>query len=93
MDNQRELYHKAVNDWLARNGYTTVSEHIIDVIISVLMTRDGVLMGGSFAQAVCNNDLRETVNRADAEVFENLKKIMSAYHNISIYEYQFLQLK
>jgi hypothetical protein len=89
MDNQRELYRKAVIDWLNRNEYT-ISEHIIDVIISVLMTRDKVLTGGSFAQAVCNNDLREAVNRADTEVFDNLKKIMSAYHNISIYEYQFL---
>jgi hypothetical protein len=89
MDNQRELYRKAVIDWLSRNDYT-ISEHIIDVIISVLMTRDKVLIGGSFAQAVCNNDLREAVNRADTEVFDNLKKIMSAYHNISIYEYQFL---
>lgn len=90
MDNQREIYRKAVIDWLTRNEYTTISQHIIDVIISVLMTRDKVLTGGSFAQAVCNNDLREAVNRADTEVFDNLKKIMSAYHNISIYEYQFL---
>jgi hypothetical protein len=89
MDNQRELYRKAVIDWFTRNEYTA-SEHITDVIISVLMTRDKVLIGGSFAQAVCNNDLREAVNRADTEVFDNLKKIMSAYHNISIYEYQFL---
>ena len=89
MDNQRELYRKAVIDWLTRNEYTA-SEHITDVIISVLMTSDKVLIGGSFAQAVCNNDLREAVNRADTEVFDNLKLIMSAYHNISIYEYQFL---
>ena len=89
MDNQREIYRKAVIDWLTRNEYT-ISEHITDVIISVLMTRDKLLTGGSFAQAVCNNDLREAVNRADTEVFDNLKKIMSAYHNISIYEYQFL---
>jgi hypothetical protein len=89
MDNQRELYRKAVIDWLTRNEYTA-SVHITDIIISVLMTRDKVLIGGSFAQAVCNNDLREAVNRADTEVFDNLKMIMSAYHNISIYEYQFL---
>ena len=90
MDNQREIYRKAVIDWLTRNEYTA-SEHITDIIISVLMTRDKVLIGGSFAQAVCNNDLREAVNRADTEVFDNLKKIMSAYHNISncFYEYKF----
>lgn len=91
MENQRNLYRNAVIDWLIRNEYTTISEHIIDVIISVLMTRDKVLIGGSFVQAVCNNDLREAVNRADTEVFENLKLIMSAYHNISncFYEYKF----
>ena len=90
MDNQREIYRKAVIDWLTRNEYTA-SEHITDIIISVLMTRDKVLIGGSFAQAVCNNDLREAVNRADTEVFDNLKMIMSAYHNISncFYEYKF----
>ena len=94
MDNQRELYRKAVIDWLTRNEYTA-SEHITDIIISVLMTRDKVLIGGSFAQAVCNNDLREAVNRADTEVFDNLKMIMSAYHNISncFYEYKFSNKK
>jgi hypothetical protein len=85
--NQRELYREAVIDWLMRNEYNT-TEHIIDIIISVLMTRDSVLIGGDFAKAVCNNDLRGVVSKADTEVFENLKKIMSAYHNISIYEYQ-----
>ncbi len=87
MDNQREIYRKAVIDWVNRNEYS-VSEHIIDVIISVLMTRDKVLIGGSFAQAICNNDLNQAVGRADTEVFENLKKIISAHNNISIYEYQ-----
>jgi hypothetical protein len=84
--NKRELYRTAIIDWLNRNNYKA-SEHIIDVMISVLFTRDSVLIGGGFAKALCDNDLFGVARNADNEVFENLKIIISAYHNISVYEY------
>lgn len=52
-----------------------VSEHIIDIMISVMMTRDNVLQGGSFVQAVVANDLRDTVARADDDCSKHLRII------------------
>ena len=40
--------------------------HVIQVGASVLMTKDGFQQGGSFVQAVVNNDLLGAVNRADS---------------------------
>jgi hypothetical protein len=80
---KKEIYRIAVVEWLGRNNYRT-SEHIIEIIISVLFTRDGVLIGGSFVQALCKNDLFAVANFADSEVFANLKLIILAYHNIRI---------
>jgi hypothetical protein len=82
-----EVYRVAVVEWLGKNNYK-VSEHIIDIIISVLQTRDGEhSMAGSFVKALCNNDLRETFRYADNEVLQNMKTILLAYHNISVYEF------
>jgi hypothetical protein len=81
-----ETYRAAVVEWLGRNQYR-VTEHIIGIIVSVLTTRDDVMIGGSFAKAVCDNDLFGVARCADKEVFENLKTILSAYHNISVAEY------
>lgn len=83
---KHEIYRTAVVEWLGKNQYRA-SEHIIDIIISVLFTRDDVQIGGQFAQALCNNDLFGVSRFADTEVFENLKTIILAYHNISIAEY------
>jgi len=52
-----------------------VSEHIIDVMISAMMTKDSVLHGGSFVQAVVNNDLRDAISRADTECLKQLRII------------------
>jgi len=39
------------------------------------MTKDNVLQGGSFVQAVIDNNLREAFNRADADCIKNLRII------------------
>ena len=39
--------------------------HIIEIGASVMMTRDGVLPGGSFVHAIVNNDLATAVGCAD----------------------------
>ena len=51
------------------------------VIISVMMTRDDVLQGGGFVQAICQNDLRNAVGRADSDCIKHLKLITMAYSN------------
>lgn len=71
---QRAIQHS--NEWRE-----DVSDHIIDIIISVMMTRDNVLEGGGFVQAICKNDLRNAVGRADGECIKHLKLIAMAYSN------------
>jgi hypothetical protein len=69
---ERENYKVAAIDLASRYGYK-VSEHIIDVMISVMMNRDGVQRGGSFVEAICNNNLDEACSRADDECINYLR--------------------
>jgi hypothetical protein len=70
----RNKYREAVIHFLNRYN-EQVSEHIIDVMISVMMTRDNVLQGGSFVQAVVGNNLKETISRADTDCSKNIRII------------------
>ena len=70
----RNKYKEAVIHFLNRYN-EQVSDHIIDVMISVMMTRDKVLQGGSFVQAVVANDLKESISRADTDCGKNLRII------------------
>lgn len=54
------------------------SSHIIDICSSVMMLRDGVLHGGSFVQAVVDNDLTKSLACADSECRDNLLTIVVA---------------
>jgi hypothetical protein len=47
-------------------------DHIINIGRSVMMTRDNVLIGGGFVQAVNANDLSSAVERADSVCQKNL---------------------
>lgn len=40
--------------------------HVIDIAVSVLFTRDGILQGGSFVDAIVKNDLEAAFSRADS---------------------------
>ena len=78
MDNNwqqiRDDYKQAVIHFANRYG-VEVSEHIIDVMISVMMTRDNIQQGGSFVQAVVANNLKEAISRADTECGNQLRII------------------
>jgi len=76
----RDKYRTAVVHFLNRYN-EQVSEHIIDVMISVMMTRDNVLQGGSFVQAIVGNNLREAISRADDDCGKNLRIITICCHN------------
>ena len=74
MNKTYNAYKDAVVRFL--NDYEeTASNHIIEIMISVMMTRDNLIQGGSFVQAVVNNDLRKAVTRADKECTAHLKII------------------
>lgn len=61
------------------NENYVINPHIVNIIASVMMTRDGVgLKGGSFVQAVIDNDLHGAISRADNECYQNLKLIVAA---------------
>jgi hypothetical protein len=76
-------YRKRVIEFL-KEYKEYVSDHIIDVIVSVCMTRDKVRTGGSFVQAVVNNHLYEAVLRADADCEKNLRIITISTQNCYI---------
>lgn len=69
-----EDYYKKARQFASQHQ-VTVSEHIIDVMASVMMTRDGFQMGGSFVTAVVNNKLYEAIGRADNDCLNNIKII------------------
>jgi hypothetical protein len=68
-----QKYKNCASDVAIRYGYPNVSEHIINVMASVMMHRDGIRIGGGFVKAVCENNLDECVSRADDEVINYLK--------------------
>ena len=77
-------YKAAAQRWAAM--YKVDEQHAIDVAASVLMTRDGVLQGGSFVQAIVDNNLREAINRADDICIKYLKFFTIINHNCGSYE-------
>jgi hypothetical protein len=78
-------YRAMVVNWLARNRWEA-SEHIIDIIVSVLMTRDNVhVLSSRFVDAVINNDLGGAVMYGDEECQKNLTLIYKAKYNINTY--------
>lgn len=59
--------------------YEVTNPHIINIIASVMMTRDGKgLQGGGFVQSVVDNDLFGATAKADNQCLENIKVIVAA---------------
>jgi hypothetical protein len=87
MDNNwkdlEDKYNKAVLNFLERYE-ESVSEHIIDVMKSVMMTRDKVQEGGSFVQAVVDNNLYQAISRADKHCINNLRIITACANHCYI---------
>ena len=64
----RERAIQFVKDW-----GENVSEHIIDIMVSIMCTRDKVSYpGGGFAQAVVDNNLYLALSRADSDCRKNI---------------------
>jgi len=77
-------YKAAAKRWAAM--YDVKDQHAIDVAASILMTRDKVIMGGGFAQAVVDNNLREVIWLADDTCIKHLKFFTIICHNCGTYE-------
>ena len=76
---RREQYVEAAKKHLHDYGTYTYSDHIVDVIVSVMMHRDDVMRGGGFVEAICNNDLRGAIGRADGDCTTHLRVIALAH--------------
>lgn len=80
-----ETYKQRCVEFCEDNGYKNTSNHIINIMVSIMMTRDNVLSGGSFVKAVVDNRLYEAINYADRECYDYLKLLVltnrDCYHN------------
>ena len=86
MNKTYNAYKDAVIRFL--NDYEeTANNHIIEIMISVIMTRDGLLQGGSFVQAVISNNLKDAISNADADCSKNLR-IITLCANFCYPEYE-----
>ena len=47
--------------------------HIVNIARSIMLHRDGILNGGGFVTAVCENNLELAVQRADSVCAESLQ--------------------
>jgi hypothetical protein len=58
--------------------------HIVHVASSVLMTRDEFMTGGSFVQAIVDNNLYHAVNRADSTMQRCLCFMSAVCNNVRV---------
>jgi hypothetical protein len=71
-DKYRERAIEFINDW--KSQFPVVSEHNIDTMVSIMVTRDKTsYAGGGFVEAVCANDLVGAVTRADSDNLRVIK--------------------
>jgi hypothetical protein len=65
----RERAIKFVNEW----GHADVSEHILDIMVSIMATRDkSSYAGGGFVEAIVANNLYLAMSRADTDCRNNI---------------------
>ena len=68
----REQYRERAIQF-AKEWRTDVSEHIIDIMVSIMCTRDKVSYpGGGFVQSIVANDLYQSMSRADDDCRKNM---------------------
>jgi hypothetical protein len=77
MDIREKYWAKATE--FAKSYGVSPSKHIIEVMASAMMTRDNVMQGGSFVQAVVKNNLSEAISTADAACLANIRIIVLAF--------------
>ena len=95
METTKELidfYHK-VAEVYSQRIIENPSTHIINVVASVMMTRDKVLNGGSFVQSIVLDKLEEAVCRSDSECYENLRLFVMAKKYCFIEQFENLKSK
>lgn len=79
-----EQTYKKLVDLKSIDYAWNLSSHTKDVMVSMLMTRDEIWYGGSFVDAILNNNLGDAVRRADDEIINYLKHMVIAKDNFYI---------
>jgi hypothetical protein len=76
----RERAIQFVNEW--KSEFPNVSEHNIDMMVSIMCTRDKTSYpGGGFVEAICSNDLYGAITRADSDNIRVLKLLVLCHRN------------
>jgi hypothetical protein len=88
-DELRDAYTQKAKEIIS-NWHVEPELHLTDIVRSVMMHRDGVLTGGDFVRAVCNNDLYAAINRADTTCLRYLNIIVSAFLHARINTVQYV---
>ena len=71
MDIRQQYRERAIE--FAKEWQTEVSDHIIDIMVSIMATRDKTsYAGGGFVQAVVENNLYLAMSRADSGCRKNI---------------------
>lgn len=69
----REQCRERATKFAIEYGFTNVSEHILDIMVSIMCTRDkSSYAGGGFVEAVVANNLYLALNRADSDCRNNI---------------------
>jgi hypothetical protein len=90
MEDNYSLYYKRAEKHLSEYRVEDVTPHLLDIIVSVMMHRDGARKGGSTVAAICDNDLFGVVGRADSVVMQHLKVIVAAHLYAHIQQLQYV---
>jgi len=68
-EQNRERAIQFAKEW----GYENVSNHILDIMVSIMCTRDkSSYAGGGFVEAVVANNLYLAMSRADTDCRNNI---------------------
>ena len=68
-EQSRERAIEFAKEW----GYENVSNHILDIMVSIMCTRDkSSYAGGGFVEAVVANNLYLAMSRADTDCRNNI---------------------
>jgi hypothetical protein len=71
MDIRQQYRERAIE--FAKEWQTEVSDHIIDIMVSIMATRDKTsYAGGGFVEAVVANNLYLAMSRADSDCRKNI---------------------
>jgi hypothetical protein len=83
MDIREKCRERAIQ--FAKEWQTEVTDHNLDIMVSIMCTRDkSSYAGGGFVEAVVNNNLYQAVSRADSENLKVLKLLVMCNANCFI---------